>query len=530
LIPTYDNPDTVDDVVRRVQEHVADVIVVDDGSHEPARTRLLQIAEWPRVTVVRREANGGKGSAVKAGLARAQQLGFSHALQVDADGQHEIERASELLDLARRDPSALVLARPVFAADAPRARLIGRKLTQFWTHVETLGAVIGDPMCGFRVYPVARALAAAARGNRMDFDPEIAVRMVWNGTPVLELPTRVRYFAPDQGGVSHFRLVRDNLLISWMHTRLVCGALLRLLRGQRVTPRVWHEAPEVGSGLGIAIVGLTARLLGRRAARALLLPIVFYYALFARAARAASRQYLSRMGLPRGFGAVYRHFLRFAQCALDRWFLLAGRTEAFEFSMQGNEHLFRLAHERRGAILLGAHLGNFDAGRVMAKQEGLAIHVLGMFDRRARLNRELDRAGDNQTSRYVAVTPGEPSYLFRVKELIERGDSIALLGDRCLDERGELVEFLGAPARFPVGPYALAAALQCPVYIVMTLYESPNRYRLHCEPFLERVPKRRDDPAAHKEAARAFARRLEHYCRAAPDNWFNFFEFWEAPE
>jgi predicted LPLAT superfamily acyltransferase len=221
--------------------------------------------------------------------------------------------------------------------------------------------------------------------------------------------------------------------------------------------------------------------------------------------------------------------LRFAECALDRWFLLAGKTAAFDFRMDGNDHLLALARERRGAILLGAHLGNFEAGRIMSRREGLSIHVLGMFDRRARLNRELDRAGDNRESQYVSVTPGDPSYLFGVKELIERGDCIALLGDRSLDERGELVDFLGGKARFPVGPYALAAAVGCPIYIVMTLYEPPNGYRLYCEPFLEHVPKRRDDPAAHTRAAQAFATRLEHYCRLAPDNWFNFYEFWAEP-
>lgn len=529
VIPTYDNPDTVEAVVARVRAHLHDIVVVDDGSHEPARSVLDRIAELPGITLVRSLCNGGKGSAVKAGLVRAGELGFSHALQVDADGQHDIEQSPALLAAARAEPRALVLGRPVFASDAPRVRLLGRKLTQFWTRVEAGGRVITDPMCGFRVYPIAAALAAGARGQRMDFDPEIAVRMVWNGAPVREVPTRVRYLARAEGGVSHFRLVRDNVLISWMHTRLVWGALLRLLFGSSQGARAWHEAPETGSTLGIRIVALTARLLGRRAARALLRPIVLYYALFARTARRASRQYLARLGVPHDFGAVYRHLICFAECALDRWFLLAGRLEHFDFSMEGNEHLFGLSHARRGAILLGAHLGSFEAGRVMARREGLRIHALGMFDRRARLNEELDRAGDNRGSDYVTVTPGSPAYLFQVKERIERGESVALLADRCLDERGEPVEFLGQTARFPVGPYALAAALGCPIYLVMALYESPNRYRLHCEPFLERVPKRREDPSAQARAAQAYATRLEHFCRRAPHNWFNFHDVWLEP-
>jgi hypothetical protein len=148
---------------------------------------------------------------------------------VDADGQHAIADMPRFLAAAEAHPDALVLGSPEFDESAPRARLIGRKITRFWTHVETLGPLIDDPMCGFRVYPIAKALTAEARGNAMDFDPEIAVRIAWGGTPVLNLLTRVRYIGAGEGGVSHFRLVRDNALISWMHTRLVLSLFGRLV-------------------------------------------------------------------------------------------------------------------------------------------------------------------------------------------------------------------------------------------------------------------------------------------------------------
>jgi hypothetical protein len=131
------------------------------------------------------------------------------------------------LAAAEAHPHALVLGSPEFDASAPRARLIGRKITRFWTHVETLGPLIDDPMCGFRVYPIDTALAAAARGNAMDFDPEIAVRIAWDGAPVLNLLTRMRYMGKGEGGVS--RMVKDNALISWMHTRLMLSLFGRLV-------------------------------------------------------------------------------------------------------------------------------------------------------------------------------------------------------------------------------------------------------------------------------------------------------------
>ncbi len=230
LIPTYDNPDTIARVVEKVRRWLPDVIVVDDGSAEPGRRAAAALAALPGVRVVRREPNGGKGAAVKEGFAVARALGFTHALQIDADDQHRAEDVPRFLEAARARPEALIAGEPIFDDSAPRSRLIGRRITQLWTHLETFGRrVIHDPLFGFRVYPLAPAIAAAPKGDAMDFDPEIAVRMAWNKVPVVNLPSRVRYLDPGAGGVSHFRLVRDNALISWMHIRLVLGAIARLV-------------------------------------------------------------------------------------------------------------------------------------------------------------------------------------------------------------------------------------------------------------------------------------------------------------
>ena len=236
IVPTYDNPRTIRRVVEEIRAHVEDVIVVDDGSGEAGREAVGALAREGLATAVRREANGGKGAAVRDGLRHAAARGYTHALQIDGDLQHDTGDIPTLLARAEANPEALVLASPRFDASAPKARRWGRMITVFWIHVETFGRVIDDAMCGFRVYPIGAALAANARGDRMDFDPEIAVRMVWNGVPVINVPTSVRYVPREDGGVSHFRMVRDNVVISWMHTRLVCAAFwhgLRRLFGPR---------------------------------------------------------------------------------------------------------------------------------------------------------------------------------------------------------------------------------------------------------------------------------------------------------
>lgn len=230
LIPTYDNPATVRAVVERARAHCPDVIVVDDGSGPEARAALDAIAREGLAHVHRRPQNGGKGAAVKTGLDVAWARGFTHALQVDADGQHALDDIPRFLAISQENPGALVLGAPLFDESAPKSRLRARKITIFWTNFEAGRGVIEDPMCGFRVYPIAPARAAGARGDAMDFDPEVAVKMAWLGVPVINVPTRVRYVPREQGGVSHFRMVRDNALISWMHTRLSLTRIARAMK------------------------------------------------------------------------------------------------------------------------------------------------------------------------------------------------------------------------------------------------------------------------------------------------------------
>jgi len=231
LIPTYDNPLTIREVVEGVRKYVTDVIVIDDGSGPEGRDAVASLARDALARVVRRERNGGKGAAVKHGFEVAREMGYTHALQVDADGQHALDDIPRFLEHAAVSLDALVLGAPVFDGSAPRNRMIGRRITRFWTRFEVGGPVIEDPMCGFRVYPLDAAAATRSRGNRMDFDIEIAVRMAWRGVPIVNLPTRVRYASARAGGVSHFRLVGDNVRISWLHTRLVVQAIFVRLLG-----------------------------------------------------------------------------------------------------------------------------------------------------------------------------------------------------------------------------------------------------------------------------------------------------------
>ena len=227
VIPTFDNAATVRDAVLAVRAHVPDVVLVDDGSGPEGRAACEELAAEGLVELVRRGANGGKGAAVKAGLAAARARGFTHVFQVDADGQHDAARMADFLATARERPEALVLGYPAFDASAPRLRRFGHGFTAFWVGLELGGTRrVVDTQCGFRVYPLPAALAARARGDHMDFDIEIVVRLARAGTPVVNLPVGVRYLSARAGGVSHFQPLRDNARFFRLHSRLCTEGML----------------------------------------------------------------------------------------------------------------------------------------------------------------------------------------------------------------------------------------------------------------------------------------------------------------
>lgn len=229
LIPTYDNPRTIRDVVEGARAFVADVVVVDDGSHDAGREACAALAREGLAVVHHQPVNGGKGAAMKAGFALAAERGFTHAVQVDGDGQHDLGRIPRFVQLASARPDALVLGYPIYDDTLHKGRYIARLVTRFWNFIEVLGPKLKDTMIGFRVYPIEAAIASGTRGDRMSFDIEIPVRMVWNGVPVINEPVEVRYLTEIEGGVSHYRTLQDTLAISLLHTRLCMEGIVRLL-------------------------------------------------------------------------------------------------------------------------------------------------------------------------------------------------------------------------------------------------------------------------------------------------------------
>ena len=237
VIPIYNHQATIAGVLAQLAPFGLSCIIVDDGS-DLATRRVLeeQGKQHPWILIFHRSHRSGKGEAVKVGLLRAYEMGYSHALLIDADGQHDVRDISRFLAEAESYPEALVLGKPTFGRDAPRSRRLGRRLSQFWVWVETLSLAIADPLMGFRVYPLPAVITLIQQqhlGSYMEFDPEVAVRLYWRGVPIRNVVTAVVY---PKDGSSHFRLVRDNVRLGWLYVRLFFGMLYHapdLLRRQR---------------------------------------------------------------------------------------------------------------------------------------------------------------------------------------------------------------------------------------------------------------------------------------------------------
>ena len=232
LIPSYNPGSKVFETVRAARERWEPVWIVVDGSTDgTADTLLAMTREDPGLRVLVRARNGGKGTAVLDGLVEARKSGFTHVLTMDSDGQHPADRIPAFMAASQAKPGAMVLGEPIFDASAPSVRVKGRKVSNYWANLETLWAGIHDSLFGFRVYPVEPALRIMQRHmwmRRFDFDVELVVRLSWSGVEAVNLPAAVRYFRPEEGGVSHFNYWRDNVLLTSMHIRLFCGFLLRL--------------------------------------------------------------------------------------------------------------------------------------------------------------------------------------------------------------------------------------------------------------------------------------------------------------
>jgi predicted LPLAT superfamily acyltransferase len=291
----------------------------------------------------------------------------------------------------------------------------------------------------------------------------------------------------------------------------------------------WAALPERGAPVLLRLTGWIAIHIGRTVARLLLYPITFYFILTGRAARSASFDFLSRVGeRPARWWHVFRHFNWFAATILDRIYLLKGQFQHFHVTVHQKEVLHRQIESGQGCILLGSHLGSFEVLRAIGvTQKEFPLKVLMDIEHNEKITAFLDAL--NRRIASTVIEPDRPDTLLRVKESLDAGYLIGILGDRPTND-GKTVRcnFLGAPTTFPVGPFILAGVMHCPIILFFGIYRGGNRYDIFFEKLADEVELNRERRSeALQQWAQRYVARLEHYAHMAPYNWFNFYPFWD---
>lgn len=296
-----------------------------------------------------------------------------------------------------------------------------------------------------------------------------------------------------------------------------------------MTPQ-WLAQAERSNVFALRSLVWIASVLGRRIGQWLLYPTCFYFLLFSVKARRASKQYLTRvLGRPPRWREVFQHYLTFATVTLDRIFLLTDRYDMFDIRCSGEQPLLDLVAKKQGAFLLGAHIGSFEVLRAIGEQRrGASVRML-MFEENARkLNAVLSAINANFKMSIISL--GKIDSMLKIKEHLDAGELVGMLGDRAISATGQVpLPFLGHEAEFPDAPFRLASMLRRPVFLMVGLYRGGNRYDLYFEPLIDgEAIERKDRERVIHSWQQRYVERLEHYCRMAPYNWFNFFEFWNS--
>jgi len=290
----------------------------------------------------------------------------------------------------------------------------------------------------------------------------------------------------------------------------------------------WLSKPERGSKSLMRLMAWLALSMGRTPTRLLLHPICFYFFISSRATHKVLRKYFQRvLGRKTGLRDIYRHYHSFASTILDRIYFASGRYDLFDIEQHGTKIIRDCAERHQGCILLGSHLGSFEAMRSMGVIMGnLPIRVL-MYEENAEKMRQITREICPEMADTI-ISIGPPESMLQVKEYLDEGGMVGILGDRVVsNDKAVKCNFLGHSAMFPVGPILLAATLKVPVVLCFGLYLGANRYQLHLELLGDRIQVSRENRASDLQYwVQQYASRLEHYCRKAPYNWFNFYDYW----
>ncbi len=558
LVPFYNHPQNIKALIAALKTYELPVIVVDDGSDEASKLILAELERTEGILLLTRAQNGGKGIAMKDGFKFALNRGFSHVLQIDADFQHDAALIGEFLRQSETHPQSIVCANPIYGEDAPKSRVYGRKITNFWVAINTLSLGVKDAMCGFRVYPLEQLKKAAAKSktNRMEFDIEILVNAVRQGIDVRWIDTCVRY---EKGGVSHFKMLRDNALISLMHAKCffslpkfalgkiwrACGlnsseknganAQISVEPLENAEQNLWWKKQERGGAFFLRLSLFLVQILPEFALKFIVKIVVWFYYIFSKNEReniAAFRLNLSVFAGAQTLKgtSVFSHFEAFGGAICDKFRVWKGKIKDDELEIIDLERIkSELIGAKKGQILLTAHLGNVEICKALAARvDGFRMVILTYDENSRKFNEVLREISKNDGSvRMMAVNKLDVAAMLELKNIVESGEHIGIMGDRTPlgGDKATRVKFLGNEAGFNYGPYLIAGILGVKISSLWC-QKIGGKFRIELVPLASAVKLGRDKAASARQYLQIYVRELENRCKQTPTQWFNFFDFW----
>ena len=541
MIPYYNHGSFLPSVVERIRAFNLPLIIVDDGSAAMHKEIAEEVArDHEEIELLRHESNRGKGAAVVTAIQRAHMIGYKHVFQIDADGQHDIEKLPLFLRALKSNQRSFILAHPLYGPDAPWERVWFRKISTVLAWLQTGSRAIKDGMIGFRSYPVAETLelhAARPLAPRMGFDIEIAIRLVRKGVKPISLPLAVQY-RPD--GVSHYRYVRDNIDLVKVHMTLLresfSSSLFRFrCTSSTVQTQNWFSQKESGSGWGFRLLFALLKRGNIALLKPLLHLIVLYYRLTNNLAGNSSHAFLKRVSEHTGVRrlSVHTHFMNYALSIIQgvlawhkvkvlpppvnpKWLALRSRLENDE-----------------GGVILSAHFGSLEVARAHCSLvPDLKIKPV-MYLNNSRTFRDFQQSVNPEAAADIlCVDAITPATIIELSQFIKEGGYIALLADRIpppsgggSSERTVSTTFFGEKVTLPLGPFLLARLLEADVLSLFTYLGDDDLPQID---FREISP---PGGTARKDIiptlVTAYTKHLESMCCQHPYQWFNFFDFFK---
>ncbi|QCD52721.1 glycosyltransferase family 2 protein [Campylobacter sp. RM16192] len=531
LIPFYNHPERINELIEALKAYKLDIIIVDDGSDEASKEVLKGIKD---ILLLERKSNGGKGAAMKDGFKFAIDNGFTHVLQVDADFQHDVSMIDEFLEISNKFPKDIICANPIYDNTAPKSRVYGRKITNFWVAINTLSLKIKDAMCGFRIYPLKEIEEAIkiSKTNRMEFDIEILVNAHRCGLKTQWIDIRVSY---QECGISHFKMLRDNAMISLMHARGFFSLPKFIFQElfSKNNSELWWKKNEKSNSFFLRLTLILTQYLPVFLLNFVIKIVVFFYYLTSKEERENIEEFRRNLANFAGENvlkntSVFGNFYQFGVAICDKFRVWKGKIGFQELDIVNVEYVkTELTRAKRGQILLTAHLGNIEICKKLATSvDGFAIVILA-YDENVRKFNDIINEISGEKIRILLVNELDVRAMLELKTIVDSGTHIGIMGDRVPinGDKFTNISFLGKEAKFNHGPYIIAGILGVKISSLWC-QKINDKFRIEFTKIADEIKLSRDKVTSVRPYLKNYVNELEHRCKQTPEQWFNFYDFW----